>query len=189
MLESKLIEELEEVQVFSKRHVVLRSGLHSDMFVDIEKLFQNNVPLVNSLCCMMAEDVNKKSIPVDMVMGPAEGGKLVAKRVAIDLSTYRNEAVRFSWEEKTEEKSYTLRETDKNTLNFINVLLVDDVMTSGSSILTLTKLIADVGGFVTGVSVICNRFLIAHELELPYFYSAFDYPSNLWRKSECPICK
>jgi len=85
MLESKLLEELEEAQVFSKRHVVLREGLHSDMFVDIEKLFQNNVPLVNSLCCMMAEDVNKKSIPVDMVMGPAEGGKLVAKRVAYTL--------------------------------------------------------------------------------------------------------
>ncbi|MDD2807558.1 MAG: phosphoribosyltransferase family protein [Patescibacteria group bacterium] len=70
------------------------------------------------------------------------------------------------------------------------VLVVEDVLASGGSVMETNAAVRAVGGIVVGTAVICNRGgVTADQLGVPILYSMFDIPMEMSPEEECPMCR
>jgi orotate phosphoribosyltransferase len=156
-------------------HFLLRSGLHSGVYVEKFHLLER--PDVLSL---FAESLCSKLFgPFDRVVGPSLGGMLVAYEVA------RHLGLPASYAEKGEGEEMVLRRGKGVSANE-KILVVDDVMTTGGSVLKTVAAVKSRGGIVAQIGVLVDR---AAELpaELTYV-SALRYVLPVYEQSSCPLC-
>ena len=99
------------------------------------------------LCAELAERYNKEKI--DVVVGPAMGGIIVAYEVA------RHLGVRAIFTER-EEKVMKLRRGFE-IFPDEKVLVVEDVVTTGGSVKEVLDVVSNLGGRVAGVAVLVDR--------------------------------
>lgn len=85
--------------------------------------------------------------------------------------------------------SLILRRGYQNLIRGKRVLVVDDVTTSGGTLLQLAALVVKHGGILVGAGCICNRGrLTAVKVGVPRLFSVIQAPSvkaKIWTKREC----
>jgi orotate phosphoribosyltransferase len=159
MDEKRVMQILSEVNaVISNSHVVYTSGKHGNAYVNKDALYVHPEHTAE-LCQMMADqyDANK----IDVVAGPTVGGVILSQWVAYHLNKKRSggETLSIYAEEEVsgeEKKRIFKRGYDKNIPNK-NVLVVEDVVTTGGSARKVIEAVRALGGNVVGLSVLCNR--------------------------------
>lgn len=169
-------------------HFELNSGLHSDVYINKDALFQHPGILWDFAAWVVFNPLMDGAIP-DIVVGPESGGAKLALSIAFWIHEQVNENVICAYPEKTESGDYVFKRGQGKDLEGKNVLIVDDVLTSG---LTLEKVLVSVeenGGIVQGLFVIWNRSDFSEEdFDMPI--SRFTKESlSLWEKEDCPLCK
>ena len=139
---------LKETNALLEGHFILSSGLHSKQYIQCAKLL-SHPKQAKIICSSLKEKINANLNNVDIVLSPAIGGIVVGYEIACQLN------VKSIFAERVENK-FTLRRgfvIPKNS----NVLIVEDVITTGKSILECTKMVKQNESNVIGYACIINR--------------------------------
>ena len=139
---------LKETNALLEGHFILSSGLHSKQYVQCAKLLsypKKAEAICSSLCEKIKEEFNK----IDIILSPAIGGIVVGYEVGrqLDIETIFAERL---------DEQLKLRRGFKITENS-NVLIVEDVITTGKSALECSELIKANKSKLIGYACIIDR--------------------------------
>lgn len=129
-------------------HFLLSSGRHSRKYIQCAKLIENP-KYCEEVAKIIADKVKKANIKVDLCVGPAMGGIIISYELARALGV---DAI---FTERVD-NIMTLRrgfEIKKG----MNVLIVEDVVTTGKSSFETVDVIKNKGGNVVALTSIVNR--------------------------------
>lgn len=158
-------------------HFVLTSGRHSDSYMQcaqVLRLPSHTERLAKHIAHEFESDM------IDLVVGPAMGGIIVAYEVARQLGV---------------PSIFTERQDGQMTLRrgFVvspgqRILVCEDVVTTGGSVREVMDLVRAQGGDITGVGVLVDRSNGAIDFGVKQCaVLSLDIPS--WDPAECPLCR
>jgi orotate phosphoribosyltransferase len=143
------IELLKDYGAVEEGHFILASGKHSAYYVKKGKLVQHPWELQR-----MIEQVVPQLQAlggIDVVLSPAMGGVPVGQQVGLALHARTIYAERNASTNQLElKRGFEIKPGER-------LLLVEDVITTGGTLLELTDFIESQGGVVAGVFVVVNR--------------------------------
>ncbi len=176
-------------------HFLLKSGKHSERY--LEKFMVLQDPGATSELCGFWAARNRDSegaAAVDVVAGPTTGGIILA------FETGRQLGVRAIFAEEVKDADGSVRREFRRGFTIAageRVLLVDDILTTGGSLLAMIPAVEALGGEIVGCHVLADRSGGLATLTSPS--SGRVYPLNaLWRlelptyepgPETCPACK
>ncbi len=176
MTEKILLKKLIDLGVLQEGHFLLASGLHSDKYLQCAKLLQypvENEFVSKEIAGLFGDD------RVDLVIGPALGGITLAYEVGRALSCRAIFAERKDGLMQIR-RGFEIRPGEK-------VLVVEDVVTTGGSVLEVIKLVKGRGGDLVGVASIVDRSKKSIDFSCPY-KSLMKMAINVYEPAECPLC-
>ncbi len=160
-----------------KGHFLLASGLHSPIYWEKFQVLQ--FPnYTEQLCGMMANHFRNQRIQV--VAGPTTGGIILAFEVAKQLG------VRGIFAEKDNAGGRAFRRgfgIDSGE----RVLIVDDILTTGSSIREVMAAVTKQGGIIIGIGVLVDRSEQEVDFGVPFF-SCHRSITPTYTPQDCPLC-
>jgi orotate phosphoribosyltransferase len=130
------------------------------------------------LCGMIADHFREQK--VQLVAGPTTGGIILAFEVARQLE------VRGIFAEKEGEKERAFRR-DFTVTPGERVLIVDDILTTGSSIREVMAAVKRRGGKTIGIGVLVDRSEHEMEFGVPLF-SCHRSATITYSPEDCPLC-
>lgn len=143
------IELLKEYGAVEEGHFILASGNHSNYYVKKGKLVQHPFELQE----MIAQVVPQLRAlgRIDVVLSPAMGGVPVGQQVGLALHARTIYAERNTANNQLElKRGFEIKKGER-------LILVEDVITTGGTLLELSDFIREQGGEVAGVFVVVNR--------------------------------
>ena len=188
MDEAQVLEVLQKVGAFRAGHFVFTSGLHADMYVNKDALYPYTTE-TSRLCREMAGRFRDKNI--EAVSGPAIGAAILAQWVAYHLSEMTGHEVYAAGAEKDGEGGFVLRRGYDKIVAGKNVLVVEDLTTTGGSIKKAISAVRAAGGNVVGAIALCNRGDVTKEMigNPPIFDQLVKLHLEQWPESECELCQ
>lgn len=175
MIEQEVLKIFKKTGAILEGHFLLSSGLHSDRYFQMARVLQ-----YPDIASMLAEEIASKYINrgINAVIGPAIGGIVLSYVIAEKISV---------------RAMFTERENNIMTLRrgfFIekgeNILVCEDVITTGGSVSEVIDVVCSYGGKVVGVCCLVQRG--KHNLNVPVEYLLKVDVKN-YKKEECPLCK
>lgn len=175
MTKEKALQIFRETGVMLEGHFLLTSGRHSDKYMQCAKLFQ--YPDISE---KFSRELADKFQGIDIVAGPAIGGIILAYEVARQLKVPNIFAER-------ENGVMTLRR-GFSVPEGANVLVVEDVVTTGGSVKEVIELIRGLGGNVVGVGSIVDRSDGKVDFGVP-FNAVVSMEVISYEPEKCPLCQ
>ena len=143
------IELLKDYGAVEEGHFILASGNHSNYYVKKGKLVQHPFELQKMI--EQVVDQMRELGEIDVVLSPAMGGVPVGQQVGLALHARTIYAERNASTNELElKRGFEIKKGER-------LLLVEDVITTGGTLLELTDFIQEQGGEVAGVFVVVNR--------------------------------
>ncbi len=177
LTQEEMLKIFEKTGGILKGHFILTSGRHSDTYMQCAKLFVD--PKASELLCKsLAEKLNGEKI--DLVISPAVGGILMGYEMARQLGVNNIFAERENGA-MTLRRGFTLPEN-------ANVLVVEDVVTTGGSVKEVIELVKERGCNVTAVASIVDRSNGKVDFGVK-FVNLISMDVVSYEPSECPMCK
>lgn len=175
--EKRVKEILEELEVLSYGHFLFTSGRHSNTYMQCARLLEEPRYTEEVVEYIADEFKNDK---IDLVVGPATGGIILAYEFARQLN------VKGIFTER-EDEIMTLRRGFKIPKG-ARVLIVEDVITTGGSVREVIDIVEKEGGQIAGVALLVDR--TGGKIDFGYKLVA-GYSDELvsYSPEECPICK
>ena len=146
---------LKDTRAILEGHFILSSGLHSEKYVQCAKLL-SYPDKAEIICSSLVKKINKSFKKIDYVLSPAIGGIVVAYEIARQLKVKALFAERVG-------KDMILRRGFSITKNS-NVLIVEDVITTGKSAAECLKIIENSNAKLVGYACIIDRSNINNPL-------------------------
>lgn len=168
------LEALYESGALKKGHFKLSSGLHSDTYVQCSQLLKDP-RLAMASGRAIAQAVGED---VDIVLSPALGA------IVIGFATAAAMGCEFLFAERVDGE-LALRRGFRIPPG-ARVLLVEDVITTGGSILELARLVEETGAEVVGLASIVLRGPI--EAGSRKVFSLARVSADTFEPGECPLC-
>ncbi len=160
-------------------HFKLTSGKHSDIYY--EKFMILKRPRVcEKVCVEMAERF--KNDGVELVVGPTTGGMLIAYEVA------RRLGVDSIYAEPAEAGKGRIFKRGFDILPQTRVLIVDDVLTTGTSVFEVIDLVKKYDAAIAGIGLFLDRSGGKVKFDYPLIPLA-TVVANAWEPDLCPLCK
>ena len=159
-----------------KGHFLLTSGLHSPAYWEKFRILQ--FPgYTEQLCRMIADHFRRENVQV--VAGPTTGGIILAFEVARQLGV-RGIFAEKEDEERSFRRGFSIDPGER-------VLIVDDILTTGSSIHEVIAAVNKLDGNIVGIGVLVDRSGQAPDFGFPLF-SCHRAATVTYRPEECPLC-
>jgi orotate phosphoribosyltransferase len=177
---------------YREGHFKLKSGRHADRY--IEKFQAMQWPAaVTEMCALIVDRARARVPAIDVVVGPTTGGVILAYEVARQLGVrgfFAEQVGGPAGESRRElRRGFRIEPGER-------VLLVDDVVTTGASLVEMLPPIEAAGGELALAMVLVDRSGGLREIESPV--SGRRYPAEaLWTLSlptyeagpdTCPSC-
>ncbi len=192
MTESEVLDLLQKVGAFRSGHFVFTSGRHSDSYVNKDALYPYTHD-TSRLCKAMAERFAKKSASrrIEVVVGPAIGAAILSQWVAYHLTEMRGEEVYGAYADKDGQGGFILKDRYDQIVKDKNVLVVEDLTTTGGSIKKVVEAVRGAAGIVVGAIAIVNRGGVTKdEVGNPdEFQALVSLHLESWEAAECELCK
>lgn len=144
----KTLELLKESNALLEGHFLLSSGKHSDRYIQCAKLIENPA-FCEEVAQIIAQNLKEAGIEVDLCVGPAMGGIIIAYEVARALGTHAIFTERVD-NEMTLRRGFQIPEGAK-------VIIVEDVITTGKSSFETVDVVREHGAEVVALTSIVNR--------------------------------
>ncbi len=139
---------LKETDALLDGHFILSSGLRSPQYVQCAKLLSKPY-LAQKICESLAEKIEKELDAFDLVLAPAMGGIIIGYEIGKILKKETIFAERLNNE-------FILRR-DFSIKKNSNVLIVEDVITTGKSSLECSKIVTNSDANIVGYACIIDR--------------------------------
>ncbi|MCA0445733.1 MAG: orotate phosphoribosyltransferase [Bacteroidetes bacterium] len=158
-------------------HFRLTSGKHSNQYFQCARVLQypKNAEV---LCSAIAK--HYQSAGITLVISPAIGGIVVGQEVGRLLGVRTIFAERDNGEMKIR-RGFEIFPDD-------NILICEDVITTGGSVREVYDLLKNEGHQIAGVASIVDRSNGKAAFDVPY-YSIIQLEVNAWEPDFCPLCK
>ena len=139
---------LKETNALLEGHFILSSGLHSKQYIQCAKLL-SHPQKAELICSSLIEKIMQKFQKIDIILSPAWGGVIVGYEIGrqLKLETVFAERV---------EGSLILRRDFKIRENS-NVLIVEDVITTGKSAIECSNIVKKNNANLIGYACIIDR--------------------------------
>lgn len=173
-----LEEAIQRTGVIQEGHFLLTSGRHSKQYLQCAQLLQypKDAEQTGIQLAALFQDLE-----IDTVVGPALGGVIIAHEVARALG------VRCVFTERKEGNMELRRGFE--VVPKERILVVEDVVTTGGSVLEVVDLLEDFGAEVVGIGSIFNRSGKKNPFpEIPY-QSLKEIQIENMLPEECPLCQ
>ena len=171
---------LRKTNALLEGHFVLSSGLHSSKYIQCAKLlsFPNQA---DKICKSLANKIKKNFTKIDLILSPAMGGVIIGYEIGKLLKKETIFCERVNG-------IFILRRGFSIKKN-VNVLIIEDVITTGKSSLECVKLIKEAKAKLVGFASIIDRSdkktlkiknkIISHlKIDVPT-YSSNNLPAEL----------
>jgi orotate phosphoribosyltransferase len=187
MTEDKVLAVLQEVGAFRSGHFVFVSGMHADTYVNKNAMYPYTREM-SKLCRIIAEMFKGKNI--EAVIGPATGGIILSQWVAYHLSEMEGREVYSVYADK-DGGGFVIKRGYDEVIKGKNVLVVEDLVTTGGSLKKVVEAARSVGANVVGAVAICNRGGVTKEAvgNPPEFVSLLNVDLEQWPEADCELCK
>lgn len=174
--------------VLRNGHFVYQSGKHGSVYIDKDMIYLDS-ELTSDLCCDMAEPFLEAGI--DAIVAPEKGGIILSQWISFHTSLQVNRKVPGFYAEKNGKGGFTL--TRGRAASFLpnkRVLIAEDVLNSGGSVLNVVRAVRDLGSIVVGVVAIANRGgVTAADVGNPeIFHTLLDIALEAQEENECSLC-
>ncbi len=175
--------------LLTESHLVYTSGKHGSSYINKDALYPHPSK-ISALCRLFAEYFAQDR--VDAVLAPALGGIVLTQWTAYHLAQLNNKDVLALYAEKIEgTKDFVIKRGYDQLLAKRNILLLEDIITTGGSIKKVLELVERLGGNVLGLAALCNRSGLCGEEILPgkKFHALITLNLPSWDPQQCPLCK
>lgn len=178
MTQDRILAILKETGAYLQGHFKLSSGLHSDTYIQCAQLLQYPW-LAQDLVGALADALPDKE--VDVVVGPAIGGILVAYEMGRALHKPAIFAER-------QDGQMTLRR-GFHVAPGTKCLVTEDVLTTGGSAQEVVDLLQGLGAEVVGAASLIDRTAGNRlKLQVP-FQSLVVVEAQTFEPASCPLCQ
>lgn len=176
MKDKEILDLMTELGALRKGHFLLSSGLHSDTYFQCAQVLQFP-DLATELGRRIAD--NCADADYDLVVSPALGAVLLGHEVARALGR------RFVFTERAGgemalRRGFTIEKGER-------ALIVEDVVTRGTSTREVAALVERSGGVVAGLASLIDRTGGDADLPAP-LKSLAAVEVVAWQPQECPLC-
>lgn len=175
---NEILEIFKKTAALLEGHFLLTSGRHSPHYFQCARVLQfpNYAEL---LCSHLAAQFRGKKI--DVVAAPAIGGIVVGMEVARFLGA------RSVFSEREDGAMVFRRGFDIQPDE--NVVVVEDVVTTGGSIAEVVELVKQHDGHPAGVAALVDRREIAGDFDGLSLTSLVRVPAKTYEPNTCPLCE
>src|SRR3989338_3413671 len=171
--------------VLTDGHFLYTSGLHGDTYINKDAIYPHTQE-TKEICGMWAEDF--KDADIEVVVGPAMGGVILANNTADALTLITGHDVPGVYAEKAD-KGFVFTRGYEEFVKGKRVLVVEDILTTGGSAKSVVEAVREIGGEVVGVAVIANRGGVKpQDLGVDILDSLMDIQMKAVRQGECQKC-
>jgi orotate phosphoribosyltransferase len=188
MNEQEVLQVLGKVgAVIADSHIVYTSGKHGTAYVNKDAVYPHTKE-TSDLCRAIAEQFANDGVGV--VIAPAIGGVILSQWVARHLSEITGREVLGVYAEKEGDGFVVKRGYDKLLIGK-NVLVVEDVLTTGGSAKKVVEATRALGGNIVGLGVLCNRGGVTPQdvANPPKLFALVNVRLDAWDEADCPLCK
>ena len=174
--------------VVSDSHFVYVSGKHSSIYVN-KDYFYLHTKYVSRIGEIIAEKYKDKNI--DIVVGPSMGGIILSQWTGYQLSRATGREVLSAYTEKQPDNNQIFTRGYGAFVKGKNVLVVEDIVTTGGSVKKVINSVLKEGGKVIAACSIVNKDPININpdfIGVPWEYLAI-VGVDVYEEKDCPLCK
>lgn len=169
-------------------HIVYTSGKHGEVYFNKDAIYPHTKE-ISEICLEIA--IRFKDLNVDVVAAPALGGIILSQWTAFHLSKLTGKDILGVYTEKTPDKNQIFTRGYDKLVKGKNVLVVEDITTTGGSVKKVIDSVRIGGGNVVQVCVLVNRdpdHINSESMTVPYQALA-SVKAQAWDEAECPMCR
>ena len=174
-------EQIEKIFIDSEAlmngHFRLTSGRHSGQYMQCAKVLM--IPKYTAALCGHITD-HYKDEKIDLVIGPATGGIILSYEMASQLD------VPSIFTERVDGEMVLRRNFEINPGD--RVLVMEDVVTTGGSVVEVINLVKEKGGIVVGVGLLVDRSNGTVDLGVKTV-PCLTMNVVSYEAEDCPLCK
>lgn len=169
-------------------HVIYTSGKHGKVYINKYAIYPHTAD-TSRLCRAIAKRFVNDN--VEVVIAPAMGGIILSQWVAYHLSEMNYREVLGIYAEKSEvQDGFVVKRGYDKLISGKNVLVVEDILTTGGSAKKVIETVRTIGGNVVGLGVLCNRGGVTREdmADVPKLTTLVNVKLDAWNEADCPLC-
>lgn len=169
-------------------HIVYTSGKHGSVYLNKDAIYPHTKE-ISAICLSIAKKY--KNSKIEAVSSPALGGIILSQWTAYHLSKLTNNDVLAVYTEKDYDKNQIFTRGYDKLVAGKKVLVVEDVTTTGGSVLKTLHSVIEAGGKIIGISILVNRDpknINSKSLGFPYS-ALVEMEVDAWEEKDCPLCK
>ncbi len=184
MTQQEILKILKDSGALLEGHFILTSGLHSPQYIEKFRVLEQ--PKYTEMLCKEIAAIYKKSV-ITVVVGPMTGGIILAYETARQLGVKSIFTERVDGPTAVQagkmkfRRGFTITPTDK-------VLIVEDIITTGGSVLEVIDEVKKYGADIVGLSCLVDRSNGKAKFDIPFnpllVMNVETYPPD-----NCPLCK
>ena len=173
--------------IITDSHIVYTSSKHGSIYVNKDALYPHTA--YSSRIGELFAEVNKDK-EIDVVAAPALGGIILSQWTAHHLSQTKDKEILGVYTEKDVEKNQVFTRGYDKLVAGKNVLVVEDLTTTGGSVLKVVNSVRNAGGNVVGVSVMVNRNPegVTSDMYGAPFSALAVLKAEAFDEADCPLC-
>ncbi len=140
--------------VITNSHIVYTSGKHGSVYINKDAVYPHTkeASRIGELFAEQAKDLD-----IEVVVGPALGGIILSQWTAYHLSQMTKKEVLGVYTEKDSNGNQVFTRGYDKLVKGKNVLVVEDLTTTGGSVKKVVDSVRHAGGNVIAVGVMVNR--------------------------------
>lgn len=139
-------------------HFRYSSGKHGDFYLNKDFLYVHPKK-TDDICMMLAEVVQENfGDSFDVVLSPTYAGVILGHLLSYNLTMLLDKDILSVYADKDLLGGHrVLRRRFREVVRNKRVLLADDLVTTGTTLVSMAQAVSRVGGTITGAAVICDR--------------------------------
>lgn len=171
--------------VITDDHFVYTSGKHGEVYINKDAIYPHT-KAVSAVGKLFAEAYLHEGI--DVVAAPALGGIILSTWTAYHLTQMKGKEILGVYAEKMPDKTMAFTRGYDALIKGSNVLVIEDLTTTGGSVKKVVDLVRVTGGNVVGVCVMVNRNpdgVTSESIGAP-FKALGVLPAEAWDEEDLP---
>ena len=170
-------------------HFVYTSGKHGSVYINKDAIYPHTQK-ASEVGLLFAQKV--KDLDIDVVVGPMIGGIILSQWTAYHLSKLKDKEILGVYTEKDSENNQVFgrRGYDK-LVKDKNILIVEDLTTTGGSVRKVVDTVKIAGGKVISVGVMIDRSDngMSEDIIGAPFFTLGRLTTEVFDPQDCPLCK